>query len=248
MGQKLSKEVGRLNLFQENNDYDHKTVRKLIRAGRLAAFYKGLNELPHQSSRLEKTMTTKSFFLGDSIMRHSDLYQQALECPICFLYFPMDYLNYSRCCRQPICTECFLRLRRSSKSPLESPSCPFCIRPDFGIVHIPPDFTNEKKRDDSLMQKDISHAVKSLTLDDSRVIRVDSIRPSWHKTILDSEMRMGNLSGKGTTRRRVVRPNNQNRPIGHLRPDESPYYGDHRVSWPNDHESVTVMHAIRSQQ
>ena len=76
----------------------------------------------------------------------------------------------------------------------------------------------------------------------------DSIRPSWHKTILDSDMRMGNLSGKGTTRRRVVRPNNQNRPIGHLRPDESPYYGDHRVSWPNDHESVTVMHAIRSQQ
>lgn len=42
MGQKLSKEAWRLNLFQENSyDYDHKTVRKLIRAGRLAAFYKG---------------------------------------------------------------------------------------------------------------------------------------------------------------------------------------------------------------
>lgn len=43
MGQKLSKEVWRLNLSQEhsNSDYDHKTVRKLIRAGRLAALFKG---------------------------------------------------------------------------------------------------------------------------------------------------------------------------------------------------------------
>lgn len=76
----------------------------------------------------------------------------------------------------------------------------------------------------------------------------DSIRPNWHKTILDPDMRMGSISGKGTTRRRVVRPNNHNRPVGHLRPDESPYYGGHRVSWPNDHDSVTIMHAIRSQQ
>lgn len=46
----------------------------------------GLNELPQQPSRLEKTMTTRGFLLtGDSLMRHFDPYQQALECPICFL-------------------------------------------------------------------------------------------------------------------------------------------------------------------
>src|SRR5205814_1664603 len=35
------------------------------------------------------------------------LYKDATECPICFLYYP-PYLNRTRCCDQPICSECFV--------------------------------------------------------------------------------------------------------------------------------------------
>ncbi|KAI5299325.1 hypothetical protein KEM56_003331, partial [Ascosphaera pollenicola] len=39
------------------------------------------------------------------------LYKSATECPICFLYYP-PYLNQTRCCQQPICTECFVKIKR----------------------------------------------------------------------------------------------------------------------------------------
>ncbi|KAL6948836.1 hypothetical protein ACO0QE_001311 [Hanseniaspora vineae] len=40
-----------------------------------------------------------------------DLYRNGTECPICFLYYPGPF-NISRCCEQPICTECFVQIRR----------------------------------------------------------------------------------------------------------------------------------------
>lgn len=39
------------------------------------------------------------------------LYKGAEECPICFLYYPRN-LNMTRCCSQPICTECFVQMKR----------------------------------------------------------------------------------------------------------------------------------------
>lgn len=61
----------------------------------------------------------------------ADLYSQTLECPICFLLVP-SRLNYSRCCQQPICSECFVQIKRPSDG---SPAlCPFCIEPHFGVV------------------------------------------------------------------------------------------------------------------
>ena len=39
------------------------------------------------------------------------LYKDATECPICFLTYP-PYLNRTRCCDQPICTECFVQIKR----------------------------------------------------------------------------------------------------------------------------------------
>lgn len=86
------------------------------------------------------------------------LYRNASECPICFLYYP-PHLNLSRCCLQPICTECFVQIRRldphpphddSSNEPgsdslphtliSESANCPYCAMPDFGVTYnIPTD-------------------------------------------------------------------------------------------------------------
>lgn len=85
------------------------------------------------------------------------LYKSAVECPICFLYYP-NIMNYSRCCRQPICTECFVQIKRLDPHPphddasndpsnndtlphtliSESANCPYCAMSDFGVTYEPP--------------------------------------------------------------------------------------------------------------
>lgn len=81
------------------------------------------------------------------------LYRHAAECPICFLFYP-PYLNYSRCCRQPICTECFVQIKRLDPHPphdepgdkgelphqliSEAANCPYCAMDNFGVTYDPP--------------------------------------------------------------------------------------------------------------
>lgn len=84
------------------------------------------------------------------------LYKGATECPICFLYYP-NIMNYSRCCRQPICSECFVQIKRLDPHPphddtsndpssnelphtliSEAANCPYCAMPDFGVTYEPP--------------------------------------------------------------------------------------------------------------
>ncbi|KAI9823068.1 MAG: SNF1-interacting protein, partial [Thelocarpon impressellum] len=93
------------------------------------------------------------------------LYRDASECPICFLYYP-PYLNKTRCCDQPICSECFVQIKRPDPHPpehadpasaaaaagappraepdgtlvSEPAGCPFCVQPQFGITYEPPPF------------------------------------------------------------------------------------------------------------
>lgn len=94
------------------------------------------------------------------------LYKDASECPICFLYYP-PYLNTTRCCEQPICSECFVQIKRpdphapehEQPDPNAPPvseeerqaqadgllvsevaTCPYCKQPEFGITYIPPTF------------------------------------------------------------------------------------------------------------
>jgi hypothetical protein len=92
------------------------------------------------------------------------LYKEAVECPICFLYYP-PHLNKTRCCDQPICSECFVQIKRPDPHPPEhsdptSPhgvgpssqsreatedgalvsepaACPFCVQPEFGVTFEP---------------------------------------------------------------------------------------------------------------
>ncbi|KAL3494222.1 hypothetical protein BJX62DRAFT_52696 [Aspergillus germanicus] len=95
------------------------------------------------------------------------LYKDASECPICFLYYP-PYLNRTRCCDQPICSECFVQIKRPDPHPpehadsdsnaptpaaeteraenqeiqlvSEPAACPFCVQPEFGVTYAPPSF------------------------------------------------------------------------------------------------------------
>lgn len=83
------------------------------------------------------------------------LYKTSKECPICFLYYP-DCFNYSRCCFQPICSECFVQIKRLDPHPphdeteggagsngipkdlISEPAiCPYCAMPDFGVTYHP---------------------------------------------------------------------------------------------------------------
>ncbi|ORY14299.1 hypothetical protein BCR34DRAFT_599286 [Clohesyomyces aquaticus] len=89
------------------------------------------------------------------------LYKNAAECPICFMYYP-PYLNRTRCCDQPICSECFVQIKRPDPHPpehhdppdpnnppepqedgmlvSEPAACPFCVQPEFGVTYEPPPF------------------------------------------------------------------------------------------------------------
>jgi hypothetical protein len=93
------------------------------------------------------------------------LYRDAVECPICFLYYP-PYLNRTRCCDQSICSECFVQIKRPDPHPpehadptapappasdasgfdpdttlvSEPAACPFCVQPEFGVTYDQPPF------------------------------------------------------------------------------------------------------------
>ncbi|KAK1711563.1 hypothetical protein CaCOL14_010314 [Colletotrichum acutatum] len=92
------------------------------------------------------------------------LYKDATECPICFLTYP-PYLNRTRCCDQPICSECFVQIKRADPhhpehhgEPTEQPAnptnpeeapemlisepaqCPYCQQTEFGVTYDAPPF------------------------------------------------------------------------------------------------------------
>lgn len=88
--------------------------------------------------------------------REAKAYLGAVECPICFLVslesrlvcvarsanihqnYPPN-INTSRCCDQPLCTECFVQIKRSDATVThlesESACCPFCVESDFGVIY-----------------------------------------------------------------------------------------------------------------
>ncbi|KAF7561638.1 hypothetical protein G7046_g2504 [Stylonectria norvegica] len=93
------------------------------------------------------------------------LYKDAIDCPICFLSYP-PYLNRTRCCDQPICSECFVQIKRTDPhlpehhpdgqardpneglTPEDPPeilttepsACPYCQQPEFGVTYDAPPF------------------------------------------------------------------------------------------------------------
>ncbi|SCU78537.1 LAFA_0A07096g1_1 [Lachancea sp. 'fantastica'] len=99
----------------------------------------------------------KEAFLPSDDLK-ADLYENGSECPICFLYYP-NPVNLSRCCLQPICSECFVQIKRQEphfphdsdengthkdedeKDPnlltSEPTNCPYCATPDYGVVYEP---------------------------------------------------------------------------------------------------------------
>jgi len=64
------------------------------------------------------------------------------ECPICMLYYPGG-LNRSNCCRQGICSECFLQVSPRAN---RTASCPFCKRENYATTFRGPMNAAERER------------------------------------------------------------------------------------------------------
>ncbi|KAJ2327530.1 SNF1-interacting protein [Coemansia sp. RSA 2702] len=66
------------------------------------------------------------------------LLRRCVECPICFLYYPRN-TNYTRCCHKPICSECFVQIKRKLDDDHVVPAhCPYCVEPGLGVVYYAP--------------------------------------------------------------------------------------------------------------
>ncbi|KAL2869949.1 Sip5p [Aspergillus lucknowensis] len=135
------------------------------RAKTLSTWAGSRNNAQIESAPREVQLTRDPFVNGQPIEAY--LYKDASECPICFLYYP-PYLNRTRCCDQPICSECFVQIKRPDPHPpehadpdpnapaptaeaerqenqdvqlvSEPAACPFCVQPEFGVTYSPPSF------------------------------------------------------------------------------------------------------------
>ncbi|RKP23538.1 hypothetical protein SYNPS1DRAFT_24403 [Syncephalis pseudoplumigaleata] len=259
-------------------DYDHRTVRKLMLERRLAPFYKGLADLdeikstamlanlctdgvriggagaPSKLDLRRQAMANNSHGTGD---RHrsqrdtdgrlsvADLYRNAIECPICFLFYPRN-INYSRCCHQPICTECFLQIKRSGSDITTPASCPFCVKPNFGVVYTPPESADfyllpgdDEKLDSPLEGDTHAHApdqkTAAVTCDD---VRPDLLRRSQRRLVnaslaaINERRRAGRVGGSIISASQgdphIVSGSNSNRTGNHRHHGQQEHGNRHR--------------------
>lgn len=122
-------------------DYDYKLVKKLVRQRRLAPFYEGFDSADSQevkTQKIKRNRPSKDDPEGEegSYFQEEWLKADLVDCPICLLAFPRN-INYTDCCHQPLCSTCFVRMKRPSMAgkPL---SCPFCKHENFAVLYHKP--------------------------------------------------------------------------------------------------------------
>ena len=103
-------------MYPPRRDIDDRKLRNLILAGKLAPCYPG-KEAEEEDGEGERASC-------DGTSERLD------ECPICMLNYPA--LNRSACCRQGICTECFLQVKPTPGSG-EAARCPFCNSVGYSV-------------------------------------------------------------------------------------------------------------------
>ncbi|KAL0075237.1 hypothetical protein F4703DRAFT_1890529 [Phycomyces blakesleeanus] len=130
--------------------------------------------------------------------RERMLYNDAVECPICFLYYPSN-TNYSRCCDQPICTECFVQIKRPVDTPSTPATCPFCMEENYGVTYEPPAWSDRQSAQQRPLQNNPSTGTRHTTsgggegarprrqcISHTRpeVVLVDHVRPDWQQKLV----------------------------------------------------------------
>ncbi|CAO1618059.1 unnamed protein product [Parajaminaea phylloscopi] len=165
-------------------DYSHDVVKTAIVQRKLMPFYKGVDD--------EDTYAAS--------------HQHVSECPICFLYYPST-LNRTRCCGQPVCTECFVQIKRADPNHTNPPSsqpaeCPFCTADNFGVVYTrtivsPPAAASDSQAgpssphaasDDGTPPPSVPKAKrKSFSHSDPEVLTTDMVRPDWQARLATAQ-------------------------------------------------------------
>ncbi|CAO3609910.1 unnamed protein product [Mucor fragilis] len=202
-----------LGLYEKNNDdYDLLVVRDLILSKKLSPFYKGLSDpLTQDCNAITEKLTVfptkkrpslyrkpksrgqdyKMYLSKNEKRLSSILYNDSIECPICFLYYPAN-INFTRCCDQPICTECFVQIKKRPADASTSTSvardsgivCPYCMTDNFGVIyHCPPSSPTihlEKAYKMRSTTSGLSHHQqskrKSIESDHPNVVLIDHVR------------------------------------------------------------------------
>ncbi|KAH8833547.1 hypothetical protein DL96DRAFT_1666668 [Flagelloscypha sp. PMI_526] len=201
-------------------DWNHDIVARLIVARRIAPFYRPLEDYEptwdndqilaarrptpnpeNGAPDISPPPPSKSSSHSKRPQPPKDIspaviYKGAVECPICFLYYPPN-INYSRCCDQAICTECFVQIKRSEPTTThivsEPAACPYCVQENFGVVYKPPSWRlgigseglpspfSESSKSTSPSPDPPTHKrrQKSFGADSPEVVTTDQIRPDW---------------------------------------------------------------------
>ncbi|KAJ8659912.1 hypothetical protein O0I10_004505 [Lichtheimia ornata] len=165
-----------------------------------------------------KPVSERQLRLERMRLQREMLYNNAIECPICFLYYPAN-INYSRCCDQPLCTECFVQIKRPTETPNTPATCPFCMQENFGIIYHPPAWSEKSRNGNNepttLVQEGTRHTTSGVAAAESRprratlshrdpsVVLVDHVRPNWHRTQATTSTTSSNSRRSSTLLRTV---------------------------------------------
>lgn len=154
-------------------------------------------EAPLQSHTPKANHNKRPGALKDPSKPEAAVYRGAVECPICFLYYPPN-INHSRCCDQAICTECFVQIKRNEPTTThlvsEPAACPYCVQDNFGVVYSPPPWRSGIGSDTSSLWTESPRLPQSVEIppypthkrrqksfgaDSPEVVTTDQIRPDW---------------------------------------------------------------------
>lgn len=145
------------------------------------------------------------------------VYRNSIECPVCFLvlsllvlyllkFYPPN-INRTRCCWKPICTECFVEMKRAEPhypsnddnptlgqppiniNPMNLISdpvrCPFCVKTDFGVVYNPPTWLPSERRQDNTLLPPREIATSPLQSDpDIPMDKREEMYPPGHERVV----------------------------------------------------------------
>lgn len=176
-------------------DYDNHLVKKLIRQRRLAPFYAAEEGEPSdmmgsdedsfsdssgpkkQMKKVKKNRPNKDDpeFIESSFFDADLLFKDLIDCPICLLAYPRN-INYTECCHQPMCTLCFVKIKRPSSGRIIS--CPYCNHVNFAVCYHKPRWLSELEkaegeRDEGIRPDPVAcEAVKACSAQMERIQRL----------------------------------------------------------------------------
>lgn len=184
-------------------DYDMNIVKKFIMEKRLAPFFSPLDDVASvdsaeaayaksaddndKTSVCEVTEGQKDVNIdGRSDGKEVDLIRSPdsdnpMECPICFMQYP-PYFNYTKCCDQPICTECFIQIKRP-ESTFDPAPCPYCQTPNLSILYQSKEMLAKNLSISLIITRNINESVslknivESPTASDSKEAPIPSVVP-----------------------------------------------------------------------